>query len=661
MADPTIRIMVHAVTDAAERQMRKLQGTVEETGKSASKSGRLFDEFKSAVAGIGLVVGAAAGGFVALKKAWDFGKEGAAIAQTADSFNDLMSSMGVAPDILNQLRDASRGTVDDMTIMSSTMTLLAGTSDDLGRAIVGSAPQLMEIAKAAHKLNPELGDTAFLYESLATGIKRASPQILDNLGLVVKIGDVQQRFADKIGVAVEAMTAEQKQLALLEGALDAGNRLIEQVDGSTEEMADSFAYAEAQMKNATNRIKASLAPAIADVSTEVADAIPKIADTGNQIVTLAEAGMEWVGAAFKGEDATQAFRDSMMKAVTGFTEAEWSIKNSTLAVGELTAEYQRANVPVQELTAETGNMRDEIDRAVVAFGKGKIAAETLAEAEREAARASDEFKASMSILSEAMRGEYGDALTEYQSDLAALDQSFATGDITAGEYKSGLDELTVAFQENTNAIIYNVAEKQILDALEKGLIEDVNNSGTAYDEATAALWSNAEALGLVDEATRALMQSVQAQTDAFIGGTITADQLSGGLGGLAEAQAAAVAQGRDLKGVIDALHDKTITITTNYVQTGPPPAGQGTGGGRPGVGYQHGGQFVVRGPSGPDRVPVAFRATAGEVVTITPVGGAAPPSPVGGATKNYNLTINTSAQAESALSDFHTMRALAGV
>lgn len=34
--------------------------------------------------------------------------------------------------------------------------------------------------------------------------------------------------------------------------------------------------------------------------------------------------------------------------------------------------------------------------------------------------------------------------------------------------------------------------------------------------------------------------------------------------------------------------------------------------------YQRGGSFIVRGPPGPDRVPVRFRATAGEKVTITP-------------------------------------------
>ena len=66
-----------------------------------------------------------AGALYTLKKAYDFGKEGAAILQTRDSFDRLMASMGAGPDVLQRLQAASRGTVDDMTLMSSTMTLLA--------------------------------------------------------------------------------------------------------------------------------------------------------------------------------------------------------------------------------------------------------------------------------------------------------------------------------------------------------------------------------------------------------------------------------------------------------------------------------------------------------------------------------------------------------
>ena len=213
---------------------------------------------------------AATGAFLALNKAIEFGKEGATIAQTEASFNGLMTSMGVAPDILQQMRDATLGTVDDMTLMSSTMTLLAGTSEKLGSAMVDNAPRLLEIAKAANKLNPSLGDTAFLYNSLATGIKRSSPLILDNLGLVVKVGDANEVMAAKLNKSVEALTAEEKSMALLEAALVAGDRMIEQVGGSVEAMGDKFAEAQTNLKNTSDELKVRLLPAVAAATEELA-------------------------------------------------------------------------------------------------------------------------------------------------------------------------------------------------------------------------------------------------------------------------------------------------------------------------------------------------------------------------------------------------------
>lgn len=68
----------------------------------------------------------------------------------------------------------------------------------------------------------------------------------------------------------------------------------------------------------------------------------------------------------------------------------------------------------------------------------------------------------------------------------------------------------------------------------------------------------------------------------------------------------------NLGSAIGVLPDyKYIKIVTEFETTGTPMG--------PGM-YQHGGSFTVKGPPGPDRVPVGFWATAGERVTITPAG-----------------------------------------
>ena len=201
-----------------------------------------------------LAAGAAAAG-VAMKAAFDLGREGAQITQTADSFDLLLQKVGAAPGLLDELRKASLGTVDDLTLMSSTATLLAGSSGDLATNLANATPQLLEIAKAAQKLNPSLGDTTFLYNSIATGVKRASPLILDNLGLMIKVGDANEKFAKAAGKAVSELTGEEQKQALLNATLAAGKVLIDQVGGSVDSATDSYDRFSVGVKGATDRLK----------------------------------------------------------------------------------------------------------------------------------------------------------------------------------------------------------------------------------------------------------------------------------------------------------------------------------------------------------------------------------------------------------------------
>jgi hypothetical protein len=139
--------------------------------------------------------------------------------------------------------------------MQGVLKLTAGTSDELGSALAGAAPKLLEIAKASNKLNPALGDTAFLYDSISTGIKRASPLILDNLGIVVKVGEANKTYADQLGKTVAALTAEEKQMALLNATIAAGDTLISQVGGNVDSATDSYAQLEVGIANVTNELK----------------------------------------------------------------------------------------------------------------------------------------------------------------------------------------------------------------------------------------------------------------------------------------------------------------------------------------------------------------------------------------------------------------------
>ena len=179
----------------------------------------------------------AAAGAVAVgatfKQAFELGKEGAGLNQLTESFELMNAQVFQSPGLLEEMREAARGTIKDTELMAGLLTLTAGASKQMSQEFAGAAPRLLEIAKASNKLNPTLGDTAFLYESIATGVKRGSPLILDNLGIVVKVGEANEKYAESLGKTVTQLTAEEKTMALLNATLEAGDTLISLVGPET--------------------------------------------------------------------------------------------------------------------------------------------------------------------------------------------------------------------------------------------------------------------------------------------------------------------------------------------------------------------------------------------------------------------------------------------
>ncbi|MHC4240663.1 MAG: hypothetical protein ACYSUC_13110 [Planctomycetota bacterium] len=256
------------------QQMQNELGRIANATEQTAKKGSLrWTELKSQ---IDLVTGGLRTVAKVGQQVFEFGREGAQITQTTESFELMNKEIFKTPDLMERMRASSRGTISDVQLMQGVLKLTAGTSNELGAAMAGAAPKLLEIAKASNKLNPALGDTAFLYDSISTGIKRASPLILDNLGIVVKVGDANQKYADVLGKTVAALTAEEKQMALLNATMEAGDQLIKQVGGDVDSAADSYARLEVKVENATNKLKEFASEALLPVIEGVeqsADAI----------------------------------------------------------------------------------------------------------------------------------------------------------------------------------------------------------------------------------------------------------------------------------------------------------------------------------------------------------------------------------------------------
>ncbi len=127
------------------------------------------------------------------------------------SFESMRRSLGATDLSLEGLREATRGTVSDVDLLTAANQAMAlGLPTD----------NLEEMFGAAMKLGAAMGiDATKAVESLSTGIGRQSKLILDNLGITFKAEDAYAAYAAQLGVSTNQLTENQKKLAWQEFAM----------------------------------------------------------------------------------------------------------------------------------------------------------------------------------------------------------------------------------------------------------------------------------------------------------------------------------------------------------------------------------------------------------------------------------------------------------
>ena len=302
--------------------MKKFEGDMAKADRAVGKTADSIDESSKSGIGFGDMLGAVAKGIagataaaatmgLVFKKALDLGKAGATVVQATESFEGLVEQMGLGIEFMGRLEEAAGGTIDTMSLMAGVGTLVAGTSEDFGRELALAYPQLIEYARAAAKLNPHLGTTTEMLSSIALGLKRNSPMILDNLGIVVKLGPANEAYAESMGITVAQMTAEDKSLALLNATMEAGARLVEQVGGNVESAIDPFVRLEVATKNLADTLMAQLAPGLS-AAAEAATIL--ISWSGNIDIALAEQEERVRGTAASYDDYVQSMANALAEA-----------------------------------------------------------------------------------------------------------------------------------------------------------------------------------------------------------------------------------------------------------------------------------------------------------------------------------------------------------
>jgi hypothetical protein len=252
------------------QEVQKEVAKTERVSKKATKNMfAQWTELRSKILVIKFAIREVANAFAGF---WNTARGGAGLTQLTESFERANAEIFKVPTLLNDMSVSARGTVTQAELMSGIMTLTAGTSKELSQALTENAADLLTIAKAANRLNPSLGDTQFFYQSLTQGIKRSSYRILDNLGIVVRVGEANKLWAAQMGRTVDSMTAEERQIALLNNVLRVGGRLVEQAGGKADSLTDSYDILKTSVEEVANKLKQSLDEGVRPFAQALADA-----------------------------------------------------------------------------------------------------------------------------------------------------------------------------------------------------------------------------------------------------------------------------------------------------------------------------------------------------------------------------------------------------
>jgi hypothetical protein len=143
------------------------------------------------------------------------------------SFDALTQEAGVTDISLDKLREATKGTVSDVDLLTAANNALA-----LGLPV----DDLDDLFASAMDVGHAMGrSTLQAVQDLTTGIGRGSARILDNLGILIDTNQSYEDFAATLEKTASELTEAEKKTAFQTAAFEALNEKAGVLEGTTSE------------------------------------------------------------------------------------------------------------------------------------------------------------------------------------------------------------------------------------------------------------------------------------------------------------------------------------------------------------------------------------------------------------------------------------------
>lgn len=180
------------------------------------------------------------------------------ITSIEGSFDNLAASAeGGANGLLKAMQTASKGTVDNLSIMRSANLAFQLMGQDVAQHL----PKMMEVATAAARSQGK--KVADMFNDIVVASGRRSIMILDNLGISSAVAaKYQDEFAKSLGKTRAQLNDTEKSQAFFYAVMKAGGETIKSVGNEGLTFGEKLQILEAQTKNAAQSFTKGLIPAL---------------------------------------------------------------------------------------------------------------------------------------------------------------------------------------------------------------------------------------------------------------------------------------------------------------------------------------------------------------------------------------------------------------
>lgn len=333
MAKIGAEIVVTAKTDYAAQKLKevadgtnKVRTAADRAGDGvagmSAKIGRLEGALEKANAGLGRVQGLLGlGGLVGV-----IGGAASAIDGMIQRSRELGSAQQGLKINLADAKLATGNLVSEYALMTA-----ANKATTLG--VVSTGEQFAKMAGIAAKLGASLGgDATQSLEDFTTALGRGSVEILDNLGINLKLGDAYSIYAERIGKAASELTDAEKKTAFMTIAMERAEEAAEKSGVSFDNQASKLARLATRWQDlkdkVANAVTAGVGAAIDPVST-LNDGLEQQIERIQNIVEYTDRGLGRL------EDRLVAFADRTDGATSNFANFIGELALGTEALAKL--------------------------------------------------------------------------------------------------------------------------------------------------------------------------------------------------------------------------------------------------------------------------------------------------------------------------------------